>query len=602
MIIKMKKTSIVVLDSIKEQSMETLRGLGLVHLELKNLESEKMTELQDKKTLLNSSLGILKLKSDEDIKQNDKKNFDAAIDTAEKIDSLNQELFNLNEKISHLDRDIKKQSGWGDFDPEDIISLDNKGVHIKLFELNKDQLKQFPESAKLFSVNKTKTQNFIAAVYTDEKIEFPFDETQLPSVSLSDLNKQRVEKQGELERVDKEIFNLLSQKDLIQYGLDLIDEKLEFENVVTNMGVEDKLTYITGYAPTNKIDDLKKTASQNGWGLMITDPSDGDEPPTLVENPKWVQAIKPVFGLLGTIPGYKEFDISIWFLMFFSVFWAMIMGDAGYGLIFLVLTIFLRIKFKKASFEPFLLLFITSFTTIIWGGMTGNWFGVETLTTQPGFADMIVPKIASFTSVAEGQVDMLIMHICFIIGCIHLSVAHVLNMIRILPSLKGIAEVGWLSVLWGLYFIIRTLVLKMPAFPYALYMILGGILCVIIFAEQEGNFVKGVKKGFANLILIALSTIGFFSDIVSYVRLFAVGLATLEVAKSFNAMAAGLGSGVVAFIGGAFILFFGHGLNIILGSMSLIVHGVRLNMLEFSGHLGMEWSGYEYKPFKKNVK
>ena len=143
--------------------------------------------------------------------------------------------------------------------------------------------------------------------------------------------------------------------------------------------------------------------------------------------------------------------------------------------------------------------------------------------------------------------------------------------------------------------------LKFEHHPASLWLLGIGLILVIVFSEQEGNFIKGVINGFSKLILITLGSIGFFSDVVSYVRLFAVGLATLEVAKNFNAMAAGLGSGVFAAFGAAFVLFFGHALNIILCSMSLIVHGVRLNMLEFSGHLSMEWSGVAYKPFKRNV-
>ena len=275
----------------------------------------------------------------------------------------------------------------------------------------------------------------------------------------------------------------------------------------------------------------------------------------------------------------------------------MILGDAGYGLIFLLITIIGRITIRKAPAEPFLLLLITSITTIIWGAMTGNWFGVEALSQNSLFSLMIVPKIASFAA-AEGT-DKLIMHLCFIMGGVHLSVAHLMNFIRFFPSLKAFSELGWLSVLWGLYFVIRTLVLKLPQHPLSMWLLGGGILLVIVFSEQTGKFFTGLKKGFGNIILIALNSIGFFSDIVSYVRLFAVGLATLEVAKSFNAMASGMGDGVAAIIISSLILFFGHALNIILGCMSLIVHGVRLNMLEFSGHLNMEWSGNEYKPFKK---
>ena len=120
-------------------------------------------------------------------------------------------------------------------------------------------------------------------------------------------------------------------------------------------------------------------------------------------------------------------------------------------------------------------------------------------------------------------------------------------------------------------------------------------MLVLLFQNFQKNIAMGVLKTVGNL---PLDIIGSFSDVVSYVRLFAVGYATVVVASSFNAMAAPMfGSAVGSFVG-ALVLFLGHGLNIVLGAMAVVVHGIRLNMLEFSSHLGQQWSGRPYKPFK----
>jgi V/A-type H+-transporting ATPase subunit I len=129
----------------------------------------------------------------------------------------------------------------------------------------------------------------------------------------------------------------------------------------------------------------------------------------------------------------------------------------------------------------------------------------------------------------------------------------------------------------------------------------GGLGLVVIFSEQEGKFFKGVLKGLGGLFPTFLDSIGAFADIISYIRLFAVGLATVEIAKAFNAMASDMGASVVGFIGAILVLLIGHGLNLAMGAMSVVVHGVRLNMLEFSGHLGMEWSGVAYTPFSNGT-
>jgi V/A-type H+-transporting ATPase subunit I len=140
---------------------------------------------------------------------------------------------------------------------------------------------------------------------------------------------------------------------------------------------------------------------------------------------------------------------------------------------------------------------------------------------------------------------------------------------------------------------------KYPVPVHASWMIGCGLSFIIIFSRQEGRFFHGVAMGLANLLTTFLSSISAFADIISYIRLFAVGLAGIEIAKSFNGIAAGLGTNVGGLIIGGVILLFGHALNMVMGALSVIVHGVRLNMLEFSGHLGMEWSGKPYKPFKE---
>jgi V/A-type H+-transporting ATPase subunit I len=190
---------------------------------------------------------------------------------------------------------------------------------------------------------------------------------------------------------------------------------------------------------------------------------------------------------------------------------------------------------------------------------------------------------------------------CFIIGTFQLSLARIKNFIFKMPSLQAFAQLGKLSMLIGIYYVVLFLVLGIGPVPqYALYMIAGGLGAVVVLGEQQRgqNFFKGVLLGVAGLFTTFLDSISLLSDIISYIRLFAVGLASLAIASSFNAMAAPLMEGP-AMIGAILILLLGHTLNIVMGALSLIVHGVRLNMLEFSGHLDMEWSGVKYEPLER---
>lgn len=248
------------------------------------------------------------------------------------------------------------------------------------------------------------------------------------------------------------------------------------------------------------------------------------------------------------------------------------------------------------------LLTVLSSCTVVWGAITGTWFGSQFLAELPPLKALTIPAIASFGSEESSQV---IKFICFVLGTIHLSIAHIWNFmteVKKKPMIRAFAQLGWLSMVLGLFYLVLNLVLDAEKFPmptYSIYMIIGGLAAVFLFGQQEGNFIKGVLKGIGGFLTTFLDSISAFSDIISYIRLFAVGLATVEIAKSFNAMASGLGNDVVGIIGSVLILLLGHGLNLAMGALSVIVHGIRLNVLEFSGHLGMEWTGVAYDPFRK---
>ena len=129
--------------------------------------------------------------------------------------------------------------------------------------------------------------------------------------------------------------------------------------------------------------------------------------------------------------------------------------------------------------------------------------------------------------------------------------------------------------------------------------VIAGFLLVVCFGGMapDKTFGQGLKAGLGNAFTVFLNTISAFGNIMSYIRLFAVGMASLAIAQSFNNMALGFKGPLV--VVGILIMLVGHGLNIVMGLLSVVVHGVRLNLLEFSGQLGMEWTGTAYAPFKK---
>jgi V/A-type H+-transporting ATPase subunit I len=514
---------------------------------------------------------------------------------------LSEEARKLEDEVQALTRERDRISSFGDFDPEKVRDLGQKGVRLRLYELTEEGFRNFPEDIPILILGRTKNIVRFVATFFPGDVPPQVPTVSLPSTSLSGLEKRLSEKQARLGEIHEALHSLAKNRPDLEEAVARIDEDIEFERVRHGMSEEGRLALLTGFVPDSLLGKLQAAATEHSWGLALRDPDPDDNVPTRVKNPAWIRIIQPVFDLLGTVPGYNELDISFWFLTFFTVFFAMIIGDAGYGLVLLILAVIALIRSKEGVSLGGILLMVLSLATIAWGAVTGNWFGYRGFIENTFLGNLVVPQLNSF----EPRSNEWVQWITFIMGTVHITIAHVWNFINELrrkPPIRAFAQLGWLATLWGLYSLVITLVLPEAGFfQIGFYPILigAGLAAVIIFSQQEGNFFRGVAKGFANFITTFLDGVSAFSDIISYIRLFAVGLASIEIAKSFNQMAASLGDGVVAVIAGALILLLGHSLNLAMGALSVIVHGVRLKMLEFSSHLGIEWTGIPYRPFTR---
>jgi V/A-type H+-transporting ATPase subunit I len=298
-----------------------------------------------------------------------------------------------------------------------------------------------------------------------------------------------------------------------------------------------------------------------------------------------------VLGLLGLTPGYRELDVSTLFLVFFSIFFGILIGDAGYGLVYILITLLItlwlhkKMKLNTEMKTTVSLFYLLGSCAIIWGVLTGTFFGQGWLLSL-GYKPL-VPQLndANFMQT-----------FCFFLGALHLSIAHSWRAYLKFPSLKALTDVGWICILWTAFFLIRTLILGEAFPPWGIWLIATGIVLVILFTNPQANVLRAIGEGLGT---VALSLMNNFTDVTSYVRLFAVGMAGLAIAETTNTLSSGLGDGVAALAAGAVIIIIGHSLNIILGLLSVLVHGVRLNVLEFSGHANVTWSGFAFEPLKE---
>ena len=329
--------------------------------------------------------------------------------------------------------------------------------------------------------------------------------------------------------------------------------------------------------------------------------------PTKVRYNKVSRLIKPVFDILSIQPGYREQDISLWFLLFFILFFAMIIGDAGYGFLILIGTAAMNIKMKKINNVLFLL-YVLSGATIIWGAVTGTWFGIEKAMEVPFLKSLVIPGFANypeyFNVTATAQQNN-IMKFSFTIGAVQMALGSLLAIRKKIAekNLSWIADLGWVIAIVSMYLLALVLVIgeSIPMVP-----VFGGIgvafLLVVLFSGMEPgkSFGQGLKAGLGGAFTAFLNTISCFGNVMSYIRLFAVGMAGLAIAQSFNDIASGFKGPLV--IVGVIVVIIGHALNLVMGFLSVVVHGVRLNVLEFSGQVGLEWTGIPYEPFKENEK
>ena len=457
---------------------------------------------------------------------------------------------------------------------------------FKLFEIPLKERRGLPKGFIAEAIDQKGSGNRCVVV-SQEKVELPYKKVPFPEFSLSQLREKQQEDQKTIDRYEGKLKKGKRYLEVFTQELEKCKFDLRYEKVVHGMQGHEALVLLKGFCPLDACEELQACAEKENWALLVEEPDDSDQVPTFIRNPKWIEMIKPVFQLIDIVPGYKEMDISLFFLLFFSLFFGMLIGDAAYGVLFFMATAVCHLKFGKRVEQKgiFFLMYVLSSATIIWGILAGTYFGQE---WSEGLVGPVIPWLRDSKKVQE---------LCFFIGAFHMSIAHLWRGILKMPALKALSELGWIILLWVMFFAAKTFVLG-EAFPsFAVGLLWGGIFLVAFFTKPNKNPLKALGAGAGDL---ALNFVNTFADTVSYIRLFAVGLATVAIADAFNGMATGIGfNSVVAGLLAGIILVVGHFFNIILGAMSILVHGLRLNVLEFSGHLNMEWAGFKYNPFKK---
>jgi len=576
MIVRMKKITLITQSKDIDSVLESVRRLGLLHVEHENAPSGgNIAALKEKLNRVSEAIAVLP-----DIKNQ------AAADNKEdslidEITALLDEKETLIEELQILERDMETWEEWGNFNPSLIESLKSKNIWVRLCKVSVQEMKNVPETVVLEKIFQ-KGNIFYCAIISRKEIGLPFETLALPKMGMEEMLLEEKKYEKRFIEIEKRFLEIAAYKNALRDHENNLSSLIEFSEVREGSGRFEKLSYIKGYLPADQIGIIEAVASKEKWGIVTSDPGGNDIPPTLIKNSKLVKIIKPMFDIIGIIPGYREVDISPHFLIFFSIFFGMLIGDVGYGLTYFLIALIAQKKFKAIKNKSiFFLTYMLASFAITWGLLTGVFFGPH---------PWIKPLMPYFTDNTNVQA------FCFLIGVVQLSVAHIWKFLRKWPSLKALSDIGWICVLWSAYFLAKSLILNFEFPGFMKWIFIAGSGLIILFTNPVKNVFAGIGTGLGDFLLKLVNS---FADIVSYIRLFAVGLAGVAIADAFNQIAANIGAASIlnGFLS-VFVLFAGHTLNLGLGILSILVHGVRLNVLEFSGHMDMEWSGTEYSPFK----
>ena len=542
MIVKMLHLDLLCVAAEVDSTLESLRSLGAVHLDLSSAQGAEVSSAKGEAADAEKAVRFI-------LKARGKGEAGSIRRTISEVLDLQKSLDDKKDSLEDLNREIAKYEPFGDFDPKLAKKLLDRGIDL-------------------------------AAVAERPEI--------LPPKRLSEMKSDAAELKSAIE-ADNASLAATDEKAIVASFPEL-SERIAFAAAKELMLDSGAVSVISGWVPARRLDDLKKTASKEGWGLLTREAESGENPPTLIEPPKLFRPMRALFEGLGIAPAYTESDVSVPFMCYFSLFFAMLVGDGAYGSIFLLGTLAMR---KKLPRSWFVLLTVFSASTVIWGVLSNTWFGAQ------------IPALSSLPTVqwlADPSYHNMML-LCFTIGVSHLMLARLWNGVCRLPDSTAIAEFGWAGILLFMYLVTNSIVGIFPAIPqWGFYMFYASLAGVFLFSVKPSE----LKTRGAELGMLPLNIMSALGDIISYVRLFAVGLASVKVAENFNSMATGLVAGademwVKALMAVAMvaILVIGHALNLAMAGLSILVHAVRLNTLEFSNHKGVSWSGTAYNPFKR---
>ena len=587
----MTKYNFILLSGDVEEFLKKLQGVGVMDITRSTKPVDETSEtLSSKAGNYRKALSLLKDVTPAEFA--DKTYGDLAEDV---INTVNEKDA-MESQLSQLHRDMEERLPWGKFDVKNLEKLQECGLKLHFYKTKTSAMDPaWTENYALSEISNDGTSTYFVVVSDDENYDFPLKEMPAPDSDCTDIEKKINDLQYEIEKKYRHLAELKCHEKDLQKELDKTMSKLDLHlaHISGTKAAEDYITVLEGFAPAEKEAEVKEMLDREEVLYLVDKAKVDDNPPIKLKNNKYVSMFELLTDMYGR-PKYNEFDPTVFISIFFMLFFAFCMGDAGYGLVLIGASIAL----KKMMPDIAKLGMVLGIATTVIGFFFHTFFSTDMLTWS--IIPDAVKKCMVPTDIAGFDGTMVL---AILVGIVHICLAMIVKTYQA-TKVNGFANSlgtwGWtLLIVGGVIVGGLALIGVMESTVATWVIIIIGILSALgIFFLNNIHRNPLVNMGVGLWDTYQMVT-GLLGDVLSYLRLYALGLAGAKLGEAFNAIGVqALGDGGVNWIWFILIVVIGHVLNVAMCVLGAFVHPLRLNFLEFFKNSGYEGTGRKYNPLK----
>ena len=607
MITPMTKLTMLIYHRDYNQFLNELREHGVVHVHAKKqtLQDENMKAKMAEMKHVSNTIKLLEKINGQQSTDNRQQALTTELRNAELIsfiDSKFAEIDSIQQQIASLQKEDSAYNVWGNFPEEDIKKIQSNNWDLRFFSVpNSKYDEKWEQEFNAFLINEISGFKYFTTLTAKGKeVNIDAEKYHFPSMSKSEITAQIEELKNKLEEIRQYLSEVSADAiaKLNDYKIAVKDDA-DFYKVseAASKLADDKIMMLEGWVPTEIEKDTISWLSEREIYFEATEPEKNvDNPPIKLKNRRFARLFEMI-GNMYSIPTYWELDMTPFFAPFFVMFFGFCMGDLGYGALICIITLALILSRKLKGMSDILWLgFFLGFGTVIMGTISGTFFGVPLLEVE---GIPIVDKLKGIMFQPDGIYSAF--YVSLIIGVFQILFGmclKIINQIKLFGFGAAVSTIGWVILLLGG---IVTFLIDGIGIPF--YACLGvGAVLIYLLNGPLNSFVAPLKNIGSGLWDTYNMATGLLGDVLSYIRLFALGLSGSILGLVFNDLAMNMKPDipVLGTIVMLLILVFGHTMNIALSALSAFVHPMRLTFVEFYKNSGFVGGAKQYEPFKKN--